>query len=605
MRARPRRGSTIGFGTVAAWLALAFAAGPAQAVVFLDDERAISLTLKTYTQARILTQEPERFRKGYTLLDTSTGQESFQETFAVDSGSLLQHRNYLEPQLNIDLSRRAHATPALRALDHYFLMDNFKYFMGARIEYDGLYDYGPNLYTDEIPSAIRDDLRYRARLFEMYGDFRLADRINWRVGKQNLSWGEADVFRILDIINPLDQTFGGFLTPLDERRVPSFMVKGLLDVGSGGPFYNVALEGFIEPKPELVPGPTVPQEAPWAVITGPPSPLSLRMPSKKRWNDARTGGRLLFNVSDYTITTAHYWTYPETPTPLLKFDTSLTDQVKAAIPETASVIDEEFPKGTPYLELAYPRITATGATLSGPLPFSPYTILRTEGAILADHPYFLATSNIPILGPTFEIDDDRRTKPEALTDTLRHQKAIIDSGRAGTLPRSDLFKWAVGFDHNQWFRILNPRQTFFISAQLIGEHWKDLEEGASLSVQRDAFVARVKIKDKGTKTFSQPDFIPLKANGYKSTFLIQTGYTMGRGYLAPSFAMIAEYGEFDAFSYLYQPGLAYLIAPFQIKLEYNRLGGDYSGGVGLLKDRDNILVRLDVFIDQAADYLGL
>jgi hypothetical protein len=53
------------------------------AAVFLDEDRSILFTMRTYTLARILTQEPELFRR---------------EFYNVGAWSLLQHRTYLEPQ---------------------------------------------------------------------------------------------------------------------------------------------------------------------------------------------------------------------------------------------------------------------------------------------------------------------------------------------------------------------------------------------------------------------------------------------------------------------------------------------------------------------------
>ncbi|MBI2891766.1 MAG: hypothetical protein HYY13_13410 [Nitrospirae bacterium] len=575
-------------------LLLGVAVRPAWGVVFLDEDRAIVFTLRAYTQGRLLTQEPERYRKGFSFFDADSQTQGFQETFAVGAPSLLQHRNYVEPQLNMDLSRRQNVTPLLQTLDEKFTLDNVKFFMGARVEYDAVYRYGPDLYTDRIPEAARDDLRSKARLFEIYGDARLFRRVTTRVGQQNISWGEADVFRILDNINPLDNTFGGFLTPLDERRVPSFMIKSTVDLGSTGPIYNAALEGFIEPKPALVPGPTVPAEGPWSVVTGPPSPLSLRLPKKDRWDDARGGGRLLFNCMDTSMSVAQYWTYTESPTPRLAFDTATPAQIKKGVPATATIVDAEYPKGTPYLELAYPRIMVTGGTLSRPVPFSPYTILRMEGAYLFDHPYFLPEESLPLVAPTFELDETKRKNPSSIVDVLARQKAIIQTGQEGGLPKSDLVKWAVGLDHNAWLRFLNPRQTFFVSAQLIGEHWRDLEPGAAYSVQADSYVARVLPPGQSQAQFmTQPDFIPLKTNAYRSTLLVQTGYPLGHGYIQPAFATIAELGEFDALSYLLQPSLQYLLEPFRVRLEYNHIAGAYAGGVGFLKDRDNLMLKLE------------
>ena len=64
----------------------------------------------------------------------------------------------------------------------------------------------------------------RNRLFLAYLDFEKGP-LFLRLGRQNLAWGETDVFRLLDNINPLDDSFGGFFIALDERRVPLAMVR--------------------------------------------------------------------------------------------------------------------------------------------------------------------------------------------------------------------------------------------------------------------------------------------------------------------------------------------------------------------------------------------
>ena len=42
-----------------------------------------------------------------------------------------------------------------------------------------------------------------------------------RFGRQNLVWGETDVFRLLDNINPTDSSFGGFFIDSGQAGVPA------------------------------------------------------------------------------------------------------------------------------------------------------------------------------------------------------------------------------------------------------------------------------------------------------------------------------------------------------------------------------------------------
>ena len=83
----------------------------------------------------------------------------------------------------------------------------------------------------------------RVRLFEWYFNITKGP-LFIRVGRQNLSWGETDGFRLLDQINPLDSTFGGFLTSLDERRIPLNMLRAQWSFGTVGPIADLTLEGF-------------------------------------------------------------------------------------------------------------------------------------------------------------------------------------------------------------------------------------------------------------------------------------------------------------------------------------------------------------------------
>jgi len=548
--------------------------------VFLDEDRSLLFTLRGYSQGRMLTVEQERFRAEY---------------YPVPEGTLLQHRTYLEPQLRQDLAPRTDATPFLSGLRDYLGIDNIRYFFGVRVEYEGIYDYGPEDYEDNLPESTRGDLRYKSRLFEAYGDLRFLKRLNLRIGKQNISWGETDAFRLLDQINHLDQSFGGFLTPLDERRVPSFMVKGNLDLGSYGWLNNLALEGFMEPIPELTGGPTIPIGAPWSIITGPPSSLEIRMPKKETWTDARGGGRFLATLGDYSMSLANYWTYPDSPTPTLYFDKTRFDPVKRAVPGATDALDESYPKGVPYLELAYPRVMVSGASLSGPLPLSPYTIFRTEFAYVKDHPVFVPGKSIPLLVPILNMGENQIDNYVAQLDALQRQKAILGQGIEGVFTKRDVIRWAVGLDRNQWIRFLNPRQTFFLSAQFFGEHYKDLPDDAYYSIQERALVRNVALPDGSTTVLAKPFFVKLPQNYYRATATVKTGYPLWKGFINPEFSAIMEFGDFDIFSYLLQPALNYLWDPIRIRVEYNYIAGDYIG-IGFLKDRDNVMLKLEVVL---------
>src|SRR5262249_54482620 len=126
-----------------------------------------------------------------------------------------------------------------------FKLRDVKYSLSYRGEYEGVYDYGPaeyrtayqyrnqqyilpfnNKVLDPLSSrqTLRNTASFRERLFLAWVEANVGN-LYFRFGRQILAWGESDVFRVLDNINPVDNSFGGFLIPLDERRVPLDMLR--------------------------------------------------------------------------------------------------------------------------------------------------------------------------------------------------------------------------------------------------------------------------------------------------------------------------------------------------------------------------------------------
>jgi hypothetical protein len=342
---------------------------------YFDDRREMSLSGFAYSRATFATQ------------DGISAQKHLYEV-----GNLVQHRNFLTLEWRHNINRAAREFPTLGALAQFLNFDAFTYYLNLRVEYDGVYDYGPmkqrrlmrgerrhlpyfddpttptpfdgTYFTpgaaaffpaDTISLSDRRHLRElrgaRVRLFEWYFNLTKGP-LFIRIGRQNLSWGETDGFRLLDQINPLDNLFGGFLTSLDERRVPLNMLRAQWNFGAVGPIQDLTLEGFYsidnetnpvlpsestffwnEPEPGAVPimqGRT-PCGGDFMAKRGiPPLPLlgyggsgpgpnhgggcSIRGDGPHAsLEDGRGGGRLLGNIADFTWSIAHYYTYQDLP----------------------------------------------------------------------------------------------------------------------------------------------------------------------------------------------------------------------------------------------------------------------------------------------------
>lgn len=335
---------------------------------YFDDRREMSLSGLLYSRAVIATQ------------DGIAGQKD-----VYSAGNMVSHRNFATLEWRHKIDRVTRDFPTIGPVFQFLNFDSFDYYLNPRVEYDGVFDYGPNSirnlqrgtdrhvpYWDDSSTAVPFDGAYftpgaapdfpahflslsnrrwarklrtpSIRLFEWYFNITKGP-LFLRIGRQNLSWGESDGFRLLDLINPLDNTFGGFLTSLDERRIPLNMLRAQWSFGTVGPIQELTLEGFYSVDNEV--SPALPSHGPWfwgGVAPGNTSVMLGRTPCgghfmeqrgipgfsgpgpgrgggcsvagdhpKSNLEDGRGGGRIVGTIADFTWSLAHYYTYPDSP----------------------------------------------------------------------------------------------------------------------------------------------------------------------------------------------------------------------------------------------------------------------------------------------------
>ena len=140
---------------------------------------------------------------------------------------------------------------------------DLQYHIVGRVMYEGVYDYGPSVfraaYEANKAAFDRYNLRFQGGIWEAYANYK-SGPVNLRVGRQNLSWGNMDVMRVVDHINPLDNTWGGTGSEsLDDRRIPLWMIR--LGYQASTTF---GLEGYLVPGSiDATVGPVVPYGSPY------------------------------------------------------------------------------------------------------------------------------------------------------------------------------------------------------------------------------------------------------------------------------------------------------------------------------------------------------
>jgi hypothetical protein len=594
--------------------------GTARAVN-LDKDGEIRLGARLYSAVRIGTEDTTI---NITTEPTSGRQTHRNVTFPVSSsGHVRQNRFFLETELDHDLLRlvRERVGPLLLIDRLPFRLRRFKYHMVFRGEYEGIYDYGPSEYStseqyrmtqlatcfagrcpgdpgpNDEPSIasrdrkrLRDNAVFRARLFQAYLETQVGDLL-MRVGRQILVWGETDNFRLLDNINPIDNSFGGFLIPLDERRVPLDMAIANYYFGHLGPLHEAFLEAYLVIDNEVAYRPGIPKGSAWALPNlGEPSATQFdtRNGPSTNFKDARGGFQFKFNapvpaVDDVTFGVAHYYTYVDTP----QVQSYVSQQFPVAITSgPATGFQAWSVQRAPLVQVTGATSTfAVPATFARNFGLSGEPIVRTELAYFSGEPRHTQQQLDPF---TYARGGCRG----------KIQNGLCTGGR----DEGDSWNFVLGLDTNQWIRFLNPYQTFFFTTQFFYKH---LRGAANRQVARDPDSGRLLNYELGEvlpvpayrqsapdipSNAAQPVLVHNATDQFLQTLAIFTAYYSGR--VNPSFTLFYDWSG----AVVLIPQVTLLRDPFRLTMSYSFLHADTlkgSSGVSLLRDRDNVLFQLE------------
>jgi hypothetical protein len=529
-----RRSLMIAF--VGSWL---FCPATSTEAFYIDGQKTLSFKAKAQTRLSIRLNDAD----GWTFPDAKVG-------------DLVQWRNLALIELDHNLKTLTRELGLLYPLKA--LKIKSKYHLVGRFIYDAVYDVGPQIFQNvkERDKGNIDSFSHQYELWEFYFDL---SRGPWflRIGRQSLAWGETDIFRLLDGINPLDNTFGGPFEDLDDRRIPLWMLRGTYNLGDIGPIYSLTLEGF------WVPGFWDARVAPFAPFGTPyaaplPAPFApfvrLKTPDKdvsnSRWG-VRLQGMLGTNVN---FSVAHYKTFQDTQT--------LRSVVVQDVPVLTDLNDM-------ILEVAYSDVQVTGGSVSF---WESHTdvIVRSEVALFWDEAVFIQEENLATLyGPTLAL-------PPPLMD-LAAQVLGIDlrdlgldglplDPQSGGIPKKNILRFLVGLDKQMWIRRLNETNTFFLSMQYFGQWIPDYDERMAQSVP------------------IYPDLIvfpEVKETEHIFTMVLSTMYR--KGTIIPQMAVAYDVRG----AWLVQPSVNLIREPFRFMLQYSAIEGNFTS-FGVFRDRDQI-----------------
>jgi Protein of unknown function (DUF1302) len=344
-------------------------------------------------------------------------------------------------------------------------------------------------------SEARTAHAFENTLREAYVDFALADApLSFRLGRQQVIWGESDYFRLMDVINPLDTTWHLGFEEWDKLRIPLWLVKGIWNMGNLGPIHNAFTElvwnpGDFQPgnKVEFLP-------APWAVpianpvragqitVADPNSPDTMITPIFNLQGTSFRRGNFHRNPADASDVGVRFHGVTDIPIVNMQgFEFTINYLWARGRAIGASA-------GAPFgLKIEKVTVQATQALLqngqvgSGVDPSNPEARFAGKRVIPAYvtaqfiHPYthiFGTTANWfegTYTNTVYRLEMAYQLGAPFLTASLDDRVNVegFFPGLKAPVGYTTRDVWAgmIGFDRPTWIRFLNPRTTWFITGQ--------------------------------------------------------------------------------------------------------------------------------------------
>ena len=545
---------------------LAGLAGTAHAF-YVDGKKTLSFTAKVQTRVSLRMQDSD------TPMWTQPG---------VKMGDLVQWRNLGLIEIDHDLKELTKSLDILYPLKKFKIRS--KYHIVGRFMYEGVYDFGPGQFQD-----VRDDdkdnidsFKQAYDLWECYFDFSRGPAFI-RIGRQNLAWGETDIFRLLDQINPLDNTFGGPFEDLDDRRIPLWMLRGSYNLGTVGPIASLTIEGFWVPGSlDAKVGPWAPYGTPYAVPLDKKAVYDIiyvNTPDKKMSN-SRWGVRIQGMLgSTINVSAAYFETFLDTPTSHVV----LSEPVEGPLLDTSLV----------RLDLDYPKFRVVGGSMNFWESMTD-TVFRMEAAYFCQEPVnMFGISDLPLRADVIPLSPIALDAMAVLTGTDMRSTGLYGipmNPKSGPIPRKDSLNWMIGFDKQIWIRALNKKNMFFLSMQYFGKWFPDHSNSQYLAVPLpDKFLPEPNsITGEPIVDISQYPMVPEVSTVF--TGMINTVYLNGN--LTPQLAV-----AYDTLGvWLFLPQVTYIREPFRFMLQYAGIVGQFNS-FGLFRDRDQITFTLSYLLN--------
>ena len=327
---------------------------------------------------------------------------------------------------------------------------------------------------------------------ELYMDADLAlDNGNlwsFRVGKQQIVWGRTDLFRVLDIINPIDLSRNTIYDEFEDTRIPLWAMQAEYRMGATGIFDDL--------------------NASFVWVFDKFRPANLGQGGSP--NQALGAGDLfrgLANCWDNGCTVSNFFPAAVAsglpPNALGSGDPTLPGFAATSFgPHTIGIREANMPswslantqlglkleglyKGIGWsVNYLYTRsqLPSLHGGSSGPsIAFDPF-----DGRALGTPQDYLIAFDIEfprinLIGGSLDFYIDPLKTVFRVEAALSEGEEFADTSRTSLFRESKVLRYVIGIDRPTFIRWLNPNRSFLISAQLFGQHLLDHHEETGIS----------------------------------------------------------------------------------------------------------------------------
>ncbi|MFV3411138.1 DUF1302 family protein [Pseudomonas sp. NY15436] len=311
---------------------------------------------------------------------------------------------------------------------------------------------GANNYNDGAEGDIMD-LYDTEELRELYVDFPVGERLSFRLGKQQIAWGETDFFVANDLVHGYDNTWRSFLEPASEElRKGNIIAKMNIDV----PELDGGLETFIRPGWDRKQDIGTELDVYGGRWAGQPNsgvdfrnidPYNFKN-DEGDYRDPTGGIRWSGLLGDTNYSLSYLRTFYNSP--ILNASDNLA---LFGLPDTPSGAETHGTSQTKGLagEIIYPIVNIFGLTASR---YSDMTdaVFSTEMAYIKDAPYQIQLPTSTLLSQNIAPGFDGYTRKDVLAMMLRMDKNIAASQQWLGTEKPMFFsvqlfdKWVQNFD---------------------------------------------------------------------------------------------------------------------------------------------------------------